>query len=151
MHIPLVLAVEPDEQQAEQIRSMFSRQFRAELETRARRQGVAEMISFLGHVHDVERIYEQSRSYAVMSSSEGMPIAMLDAMAAGLPVVTPDVGEIGTLVADRRNGLLYPGGDAAALARGLIELSSDDALRETLGQTARAGFLHVMLIPTSTS
>jgi glycosyltransferase involved in cell wall biosynthesis len=96
------------------------------------------MITFAGHVDDVERVYADARLYALMSISEGMPIGMLDAMASGLPIVTPDVGEIGTLVADGRNGLIYPGGDAKALAERLETLTVDVGLAEELGNAARA-------------
>lgn len=109
----------------------------ADLERLAEERELGGRLIFSGHIEEVERLYWGSRVFVLPSASEGMPIAMLDAMAAGVPVVVPDVGEIGTLVEHGRNGLLYPVGDVHTLAERIATLLGDDTLRETMGKAAR--------------
>jgi glycosyltransferase involved in cell wall biosynthesis len=72
------------------------------------------------------------------SRSEGAPISILEAMAAGLPVVACDVGGVGELVADGETGLLVPPGDPARLSEALRRLLADPELRRRLGAAGRA-------------
>jgi glycosyltransferase involved in cell wall biosynthesis len=71
--------------------------------------------------------------------ADGIPTAMVEAMAAGLPIVCTDAGAIGEVVTDGVEGLVVPQRDAAALASA-IERLQDDALRHRLGQGAAARF-----------
>jgi glycosyltransferase involved in cell wall biosynthesis len=108
------------------------------LQEHAQRLGLAERIEFLGRVNEVEDLYRGATAFVLCSRSEGMPVAMLDAMAAGLPPIVTDVGEIGTLVKDGHNGLLYRVGDVEALARHIDALVSDRSSARRLGVEARA-------------
>jgi glycosyltransferase involved in cell wall biosynthesis len=72
------------------------------------------------------------------SHAEGMPLAVLEAMSYGLPVVTSDVGGLPDLVQHNVTGLLVPAGDVAALTDALRRLLDDDDLRQRLGHAARA-------------
>lgn len=72
---------------------------------------------------------------------EGIPVALMEAMSAGLPVVATRTGGIPELVDDGRNGFLVPPADAAALTDALQRLASDPELRERLGRTGRATIL----------
>jgi glycosyltransferase involved in cell wall biosynthesis len=92
----------------------------AELQALARSLGIADQIDFLGHVDKIEDVYASARAFVLTSAFEGLPSAMLDAMASGLPVVSSAVGEIGRVIESGRNGLLYEAGDVDALA-GQIE------------------------------
>jgi glycosyltransferase involved in cell wall biosynthesis len=78
------------------------------------------------------------------SYAEGLPMVLVEAMAAGVPVVTTPVGSISELVAHGRNGYLHEPGDVDALAVHLSELLADRARRDRMGQAARetwaAGF-----------
>jgi glycosyltransferase involved in cell wall biosynthesis len=69
---------------------------------------------------------------------DGLPVALVEAMSAGVPVVTTPVGGIGELVRDGATGLLTPPGDADALAAALAALLGDGALRERLAIAGRA-------------
>jgi glycosyltransferase involved in cell wall biosynthesis len=71
------------------------------------------------------------------SNDEGLPNAILEAMAAGVPVVATRVGGIPELIHDGVDGLLVPPGDPAALAAAIARLASDEALRVRLGAAAR--------------
>lgn len=75
--------------------------------------------------------------FALPSHSEGLPMALLEAMAHGLPSVATPVGAVSELVEDRVNGLLVPVGDEEALRAALQELADSVALRERLGRAAR--------------
>jgi len=71
------------------------------------------------------------------SRFEGLPIALLEAMAMELPAVATAVGGVGDAIDDGDNGLLVPAGDVGALAAALRRLVQDPALRERLGRAAR--------------
>jgi glycosyltransferase involved in cell wall biosynthesis len=98
--------------------------------------GVTEHIAFLGFREDVQAIYRTARIFALTSASEGLPIAMLEAMSSGLPPVVSDVGEVGGFIRDGENGLLFPAGDVDALTARLETRLGDESLRTALGAAA---------------
>jgi len=65
---------------------------------------------------------------------EGIPVALMEAMACGLPVVASDLSGIPELVEDGRTGILVPPGDAEALADALVRLAGDAGLRARMGE-----------------
>jgi glycosyltransferase involved in cell wall biosynthesis len=69
---------------------------------------------------------------------EGIPVALMEAMATGLAVVASDISGIPELVDDGETGLLVPPGDPRALADAIERLHDDPALRARLGDAARA-------------
>jgi glycosyltransferase involved in cell wall biosynthesis len=91
----------------------------------------------LGERDDVAEQLARADVFVLSSRSEGLPMAILEAMAAGLPVVATAVGGIPELVADGETGLLVPPGDADALAEALRRLVADPELRRRLGDAAR--------------
>jgi glycosyltransferase involved in cell wall biosynthesis len=95
-------------------------------------------VELLGERDDVAAQLAASDVFVLASRSEGMPISILEAMAAGLPVVASAVGGVPELVEDGVTGLLVPPGDAAALAAALERVLGDPALRARLGAAARA-------------
>jgi glycosyltransferase involved in cell wall biosynthesis len=72
---------------------------------------------------------------------EGIPVALMEAMSAGLPVVASRTGGIPELVHHERNGLLVPPADPDALADALERLAKDSALRERMGRAGRETIL----------
>jgi len=100
----------------------------------------AERMQFLGHVnHDQMPALMQACDIAVMTSwREGMPNALIEAMACGLPAVATAVGGIPQAVQHGRSGLLVPPRDVPAIAEALTRLASDAAQRERFGREARA-------------
>jgi glycosyltransferase involved in cell wall biosynthesis len=106
---------------------------RAHLEEQVRRSGVP--TAFLGARQDVPAILAASDVFVLPSLQEGMSNAVMEAMAAGLPVVVTDVGGNSEAVAG--NGLMCAPADAGALADHLRGLLTDDARRADLGKRAR--------------
>lgn len=76
--------------------------------------------------------------FVLPSYAEGMPMAVLEAMSWGLPVIATPVGALPQLIQHERNGLLVPAGDIAALSQALARLMQDPRLRDRLGAAARA-------------
>jgi glycosyltransferase involved in cell wall biosynthesis len=112
-----------------------------ELEDAVRQQvvelGLQERVRFLGVRADVPAILNASDLFVLSSRWEGNPLSVMEAMAAGLPVVSTAVGGVPELVREGETGLLVPSGDAAALARALQALVDDPARREAMGKAAR--------------
>jgi glycosyltransferase involved in cell wall biosynthesis len=110
---------------------------RAALEATAHDIGIASRVKFLGHREDARDLLAACDVYANSSISEGISLTILEAMAAGLPVVATQVGGTPEIV-DDSCGRLVPSRDPAALARTLASLAADFPLRQTLGRAARA-------------
>lgn len=72
------------------------------------------------------------------SEDEGMPLAIMEALAMGVPVIATPVGAVPELVRDGVNGLLVPVGDASALAEAIADLARDPARRQRMGEAGRA-------------
>ena len=79
-------------------------------------------VEFLGCRQDVENLLSQAQVFALASCYEGMPVAVMEAMAAGLPVAVTDVGGNAELVQEGVTGFLTPRGDPEALARSMDKL-----------------------------
>ncbi len=114
---------------------------RAELEALATRLALSDTVRFLGRREDVPDLLPRWSIYALSSVIEGMPNALLEAMAAGLAVVSTTAGGCGEVVTDGETGLLVPPADPKALADALDRLLSDAPLRERLGRSARTRVL----------
>lgn len=94
-------------------------------------------VRFLGPRYDVESLLPGFDVIALSSVREGLPLALLEGMAAGLPVVATDVGEIGTLVSPAC-GAVVPAGDVSAFARALGAHVGSAERRRAAGRAARA-------------
>jgi glycosyltransferase involved in cell wall biosynthesis len=90
-------------------------------------------VRLLGHRDDIPRLLEAADVFVLASRHEAVPMAILEAMAAGLPVLATSVGGIPDLVADGQSGLLVAAGDEQGLAAALATLAADPALRAAMG------------------
>jgi glycosyltransferase involved in cell wall biosynthesis len=108
------------------------------LERQARQLGIATRTHFLGHRLDGPALLARAQVAVSASHAEGISNAILEAMGCRLPVVATAVGGSPELVRDGWNGFLVPPGAPAALARRLVDLLRDPALRARMGERGRA-------------
>jgi glycosyltransferase involved in cell wall biosynthesis len=109
---------------------------RSRLLARVQSSRLADAFSFVGHDENVAARLAAADIFVLPSRSEAFPNAVLEAMAAGLPIVASAIGGIPELVEDGRTGLLVPPGRPDLLARRLSELMADPALAGRLGRAA---------------
>jgi len=105
--------------------------------------GIDDCVDFLGFCRDIEAVYSRSRLFVLTSRSEGLSVALTEAMMSGLPVIVTDVGEASDVVRAGQNGFLFEVGDVESLAGHLSALLEDPELVRTLGQTAKADVVQV--------
>ena len=110
---------------------------RSRIERRIVERGVAHAFSLPGPQDDIAARLSAADIFVLPSRTESMPNALLEAMAAGLPVVASAVGGIPEVVDDGRTGLLYDANDPRLLAEHLCALMNDAALADALGDRAR--------------
>jgi glycosyltransferase involved in cell wall biosynthesis len=114
---------------------------------------VAARVEARGHVEvlgprgDVSEVLARSDVFVLSSRSEGFPVSILEAMAAGLPVVATDVGGVAEAVVHDETGHLVPPGEPRALAEALERLVADPDLRRRLGESGRARALRLFDVP----
>lgn len=107
------------------------------LRAQAQRLGLAGRVHFLGYRRDVPRLLGALDLYVHPARFEGMPNALLEAMAASCPIVATAVDGNGELIADGRHGWLVPAGDASALAAAMGAALADPAEARRRGESAR--------------
>jgi glycosyltransferase involved in cell wall biosynthesis len=108
------------------------------LEAQAQALGVGDRVHFLGMRQDVPAVWRAIDVGVICSEREGSPVAAMEAMAAGVPMVATEVGGMAEVVQPGRTGLLVASGSAEALASALRELLDDPPRREAMGAAAAA-------------
>jgi glycosyltransferase involved in cell wall biosynthesis len=111
---------------------------RAQVEAEIERLGLEGSVRLTGERSDVPELLADADIFVLSSRSEGLPVSVLEAMAAELPVVASAVGGLAELVDDGGTGILVPAGDEQALAQALGRLVEDAELRRKLGAAGRA-------------
>ena len=139
-HATLLRAAAQVRQAIPSVRFVLVGQGPLEAETRrlAGQLGLDQTVVFAGFRTDATRLMAGFDAFALSSTYEGLPIALIEAMAVGCPAVVTAVGGTTEVVADGVHGFLVPPRDPAALAAGLTRLLGDRALRDGLGQAAAA-------------
>lgn len=110
---------------------------RAGVEAELRRAGLEDRVRLVGERPDVPALLAEADAFVLSSRSEGLPVSVLEAMAAELPVVASHVGGVPELVVEGRTGFLVPPEDPDALALALERLVDDPDLRRHLGAAGR--------------
>jgi glycosyltransferase involved in cell wall biosynthesis len=99
--------------------------------------GMARLVTFTGHVPDPEPYYAMADVFILPSRSEGSPNALLEAMAAAIPVIATRVGGVPEIVSDGSSALLVPPGDPEAMAKAIVRALEDDQLTSRLTSRAK--------------
>lgn len=110
---------------------------RERLLAEAERIGAEDRVHLPGFVAEPQKLVGLFDIFALSSLSEQFPISLVEAMAAGLPVVAPRVGDIGSMVASDNGPALVDPGDETALAKSLARLADDPVTRDRMGQANR--------------
>jgi glycosyltransferase involved in cell wall biosynthesis len=107
-----------------------------EMRSYAESLGIADKVIFVGFRTDIAQWYSALDIFVLPSLLEGTPMALLEAMSTGIPVVATDVGGVGHIIQDGENGLLVPSADASKLAAAMNKMLCD---LSWAGQLAKNG------------
>lgn len=121
--------------------------YRRECEALVRTLSLDEQVQFLGHHSDMPALLMSQQIFVLSTHWEGMPLALLEAMAAGCACVASNVPGVEGVIDPERTGLLVPEADPAALADALERLLRDQGLAARLGEAARARALEAHSVP----
>jgi glycosyltransferase involved in cell wall biosynthesis len=110
---------------------------RTAIEQMVRRHNLGDVVIMAGQQTDMRAVYAEIDIFVLPSLNEGLPMTLLEAMAAGKPIVATRVGAIGTVITDQETGLLIAPADEAGLTDALRRLLTDAELRLRLGRNAR--------------
>lgn len=113
---------------------------RSALEARAKKLGIANNVEFLGYQSQaqVRQLLQRTDAFVMASFAEGVPVVLMEAMAAGVPVVATRIAGVPELVDDGASGFLVAPGDVNALAEKMSLLLDDADLRNRFGVAGRA-------------
>lgn len=106
------------------------------LAAQAGRAGIRDAVHLVGHREEIDICLAGMDCFVLPSLNEGMGRALIEAMAAGLPVIASQVGGIPALIRDGKNGLLVPAGDSRALADALRRVLCDPQSANEMGTNA---------------
>lgn len=109
-----------------------------QLRARAESRGVAERVHFVGELDGIAELLDRAQLFVMSSLWEGLPYVILEAMAAGLPVVATNVGGCPELVEDGTTGLIVAPGQAELLAKAILALLGDPEKSARMGAAGRA-------------
>jgi glycosyltransferase involved in cell wall biosynthesis len=110
---------------------------RAAIDAEVARLDAHQQVVFLGLRKDIPRLLRGADVFLLTSTSEGIPLTLIEAMATGLPVVSTAVGGTGEVVTEGVTGYLCPSRDDAALSQAVLRLASDGELRRRMGEAGR--------------
>jgi glycosyltransferase involved in cell wall biosynthesis len=99
--------------------------------------GIRDRVHLLGYRDDAHRWLGTMNVFTLPSLSEGLPLSLLEAMAAGIPTVVTEVGGMPEVVQDGHTGLIVPPGDPQALAKKLLFLLDNPTVAADLGAAGR--------------
>jgi glycosyltransferase involved in cell wall biosynthesis len=111
---------------------------RERLEAAARAYGLTDRVIFTGQIRDVQLFYAAADAFVLPSHSEGSPNAVLEAMAANLPIVATSVGGVPEIVKNNESALLVPVQDPDAMAAALVRILTDENLADRLTRNSAA-------------
>lgn len=120
---------------------------REELEGLTKNIGLERNVIFLGTRQDVPQLLSIMDIFILSSKSEGLPITLLEAMAASKPIIATNVGGIPEVIENGINGILIPPDNSEAMAEAVLELLKDEEKSKKLGMMARKRFENNFTLP----
>jgi glycosyltransferase involved in cell wall biosynthesis len=108
------------------------------IERRIEELGIGQQVKLLGVRRDIPTILATADVFVLCSDREGLPIAVLEAMASSLPVIATKVGDLPLVVRDKQTGILVEPSNVRELARSLMKLLSNREYSTSLGAAGRA-------------
>jgi glycosyltransferase involved in cell wall biosynthesis len=141
--IPNVLEKEKDVEFVFAGEMRLTREEGTEIEEFIGRSNIAHVITFTGPVvgEDKVKLFHIADIFVLPSYNEGLPTVLMEALAAGLPIITTDVGAIKEVVVCGENGLYVEPGDSESIAERILFLLKDDNLRHEMKRRNRERFL----------
>ncbi|MGB9802180.1 MAG: glycosyltransferase [Desulfofundulus sp.] len=118
------------------------------LEEESRALGLEGRLFFTGERRDIPQILSLMDVFVLPSTTEGLPLTILEAMAAGKPVIASRVGGLPEVVVDGETGFLVPPGDPQALARALAQLLVNRQKAEEMGQKGKQRVMQHFTVQT---
>ena len=110
---------------------------KVEMEAKAHELGIEHALRFLGNRADIPELLAAADVFVMPSLWEGLPMALLEAMGMGLPVVVTEVEGVEDMIESSKNGLMVPVKDVDGIAASIVRLLDDPEERKRLGQAAR--------------
>ena len=98
---------------------------------------IEDKVYFLGNTENIASLLTNSDVFVLTSTTEALPVSIMEAMACGLPIISTDVGGCSELVADGENGFLTEVKDFEGIGKKLKELYSDDEMKKKMGEESR--------------
>lgn len=117
-------------------------ELRQELEAYAQKLGINDRVIFAGWRRDLPQIYADLDAVVISSDNEGTPASLIEAMAAGCPVISTHVGGVPDIIIDGKTGRLVPPRDASSLAGAMLAIFQSPATTGQMVQQAREFALH---------
>ncbi|MFI8687964.1 glycosyltransferase family 4 protein [Rossellomorea sp. NPDC077527] len=104
------------------------------------RSSIAHRVHFLGNRRNIPELLADSHLFVLISRHEGLPISVIEAMRAGLPIVASDVGGLRELIEEGKNGFLIPRNDTNTFIQKVKTLIADPQLMKQMGQCSRTQY-----------
>ena len=113
---------------------------RQPLEDLVQELAAEDLVTFWGEQLDVAGFFSVADIYCMSSTSEGLPMSLLQAMSIGLPAIVTDVGGMAEVVKNAHAGLATPVGDSEAMAESIVRMASDEKRRMVFSDNARTAY-----------
>ncbi len=107
------------------------------LRGRVERHGLAQRVTFAGYQSEIRRFLAMLDVFVMPSLSEGLPMALLEALCCGKAAIGTSVGGIPEVISNRENGILIPPSDSRSIAKGIVEIHGDEAFKALLSHRGR--------------
>lgn len=109
-------------------------ELRKEIEDKIIRLNLTDKVELLGIREDIPNLLANSDIFVMSSDWEGLPLVLLEALAAGLPIISTDVGGVPDIIENNVNGILVKPNDSISLSKAIINLSENKELREKMSE-----------------